>query len=96
MKRYEVKFSVKEGKIPLVRLFKNLTNMGLAEAKKFVEDRWNCFDSQVYITVIVTEQQLGKCLIKHYMNSSEYNSLTLSIVYIKELEEYTTIDLTQL
>lgn len=99
MKRFEVKFSftyyinVEEGKIPMVKLFKDLTNMGLAETKNFVESRWNCFDSQVYITVVVTEQQLVKYLIKRHMNPS---SSVSSIIYIKELEEYTTIDLTQL
>jgi len=92
MKRYEAEFSVKEGKIPMVKLVKSLTSMGLAEAKRFVEDKWNFFDAPIEVTVIVTEQQLGKFFISSYLCPT--GAFTLRS--FKEIPDNDIVDLTQL
>jgi hypothetical protein len=92
MKTYLVEFSVAEGKIPMIKLVRHLTNASLRDAKDFVEAKFNNFDFQQYVKFIVTQDQLGKFLIVNTITPPNSHSL----MNVRELEEYNATNLTQM
>jgi hypothetical protein len=93
--KYEVKFDVEAGKIPMVKLVKRLTGLGLKETKDLVEQVIDNFEFPRTIDVIVTEQQLGRFLVRGLVYGGESFKLisakplelsSLDLSYIKEVE----------
>lgn len=95
MKKYLVTISVMEGKIPMIRIIRDLTDASLRDAKEFVEEKFQVLDGYISrkVEFIVTESQLGKFLIKGHIRDT--NSSAYSIVNIKELEQSVIVDLSE-
>jgi len=92
MNRYEVKFDVKDGKIPLVKLVKWLTGMGLKESKDYVEAQFDNFEFPRTVVMIVTEQQLGRYLVRE-LTFAQHDQYRL--VSTKQIERDYILDLTR-
>jgi hypothetical protein len=82
MKKYVVIFKISEGKIPMIKLVRNLTSLGLREAKEFVEDKVNNFMFDREIEVIVTETNLGKFLINNIISPASQYTLINVVEYV--------------
>ena len=91
MKKYIIKCDINEGKIPLIKLVRDLTKCGLREAKDYVEGNMAYFDLCRTESFTVDEAQLGKFLINVWIQSpTAYN-----IVEIQEIPHPDSYDLTQ-
>lgn len=90
MTKYLVKFNVMQGKIPMIKLMRSLTEMGLKESKDFIEAKFEEFEEEKIIDVTVTEQQLGKHLIRNLL----YPTNSFTLITAKVVEENNVIDLT--
>lgn len=93
MKEYLATFNVTEGKIPMIKLVRQLTDLGLKESKEFVEAKFRSFEFDVVINVRVTADQLGRYLIQNAISPSNH---AFSLSKVIELEVTEVLDLTAL
>lgn len=98
MKKYKIEMDFnREGKIPAIKMFRMVLDLGLRDAKEFVEQV--IMESVPYpTTFILTEAQLGRLLIfREAQRGKEINeySTQLNIISIFEYVEPFLIDLTQ-